>query len=539
MKQHKDGLLIGFLVGAHLILSLWAAQSLSPVWDEIGYPHSGVVQLRTGSLKYFPDHPYLARMFSGMPFLLTDIKTNPTTDPINDGFNFTYRQDESPRKILLLGRLSAIVFSVLLLVLLFFWARRTWGSEGAILTAVAYLATPIFMSRASLALVEMPMLFFIAASFYCRESKPRLSAVSMGLALLCKFAAAPAAAALFLYELRCKRIKRATIWAGYVVITVFVGYLPWRDGWDAFWAAVDTAFWFNKTMPYYFHGTYLKNAPGVLSLVAMAIKAPILTVGLGVGGAVYAWKRSVGRAVLEPLVALVVVYMLISAIMSAPVSTIQLSPIYLAVVMAVGALGSLIRTASWKKTAVMGLLVLSLIDVYSVYPNHVAYFNWLVGGSNNGPNWLGDSDQDWGQSLPALGSFIKKNPQAAIFLSYSGAGRPEAHGVTYVDFFSPSLTSRTHIDEPLFRLNEERPVFFVLSSKVRQAYGDAFQEITTKRRPKYFLGQSFYVYDISKDERFYNWMSAVYSATNRPEKAAWCAARAAMLSLPTNTTLNK
>jgi len=87
------------------------------------------------------------------------------------------------------------------------------------------------------------------------------------------------------------------------------------------------------------------------------------------------------------------------------------------------------------------LLVLFLIETLFVHPHHMAYFNQLIGGSNQGYKWLDGSNQDWGQDLPALSTFLKKEGNPALFFSYVGSGSPEAWGIQYQDVFSPAIPS--------------------------------------------------------------------------------------------------
>jgi hypothetical protein len=406
-----------------------------------------------------------------------------------------------------------------------------WGEAGALLTLVAYLTVPIFMSRSSLALLEMPMFFFLMLSAWWQKDRPVFSSIAMGGALLCKLTALPALFAFAAAEVHARRYKRAVLWSLGAAAVFCAAYLPWDGGLAAMRSALSDMLVFNKQVPYYFAGANRAHAPGYLSLAALLLKAPLFTLGLGVAGFVSGWRNNEKRAVLTPFLFLAAAYLLFGAVVGSPVSTVQLSPLYLSVVFACGALGAALTSGPrQKKILVLGVLIMSVIDVYRIYPNHLAYFNVVAGGPARGGFWLGDSDQDWGQSLPALGRFAEKNNEAVLFLSYAGAGKPEAHGVTYVDFFSPSLASREHRDVTLPNATEEKRAYFVLGTKVAQSYGDAFAWVTLNRKPKKIIGETFLVYDVSADAAFFNWMSEFYGATNRGEKAAWCAAKADFLS---------
>jgi hypothetical protein len=56
------------------------------------------------------------------------------------------------------------------------------------------------------------------------------------------------------------------------------------------------------------------------------------------------------------------------------------------------------------------LLFLALaIDVLSVYPAHMSYFNRLIGGTGNGYKYLSDSNLAWGQDWGRLKKLMEEN----------------------------------------------------------------------------------------------------------------------------------
>jgi len=65
------------------------------------------------------------------------------------------------------------------------------------------------------------------------------------------------------------------------------------------------------------------------------------------------------------------------------------------------------------------------------WPNYLSYFNKFVGGPDNGWKYLRDSNLDWGQDLPALAKYVKKNKINEITLLYFGEDNPEFYGINY------------------------------------------------------------------------------------------------------------
>jgi hypothetical protein len=95
--------------------------------------------------------------------------------------------------------------------------------------------------------------------------------------------------------------------------------------------------------------------------------------------------------------------------------------------------------ASWKRwgrkaggvLAALGLGL--LVECLVAFPNYIAFFNPIAGGTRGGLEWLGDSNLDWGQDLPALASWRVKNPEGTLYLCYFGTADPAAFGLDYTN----------------------------------------------------------------------------------------------------------
>jgi hypothetical protein len=106
---------------------------------------------------------------------------------------------------------------------------------------------------------------------------------------------------------------------------------------------------------------------------------------------------------------------------------------YLFVVLGVG-IGTLLER--WPRASGMmaTLLVLGLVTETAIsYPNYLAFFNVLSGGSEGGLRLLGDSNLDWGQDLPALAAWRKGHPDGQLLLCYFGMADPRAYGIDFVN----------------------------------------------------------------------------------------------------------
>ncbi len=77
----------------------------------------------------------------------------------------------------------------------------------------------------------------------------------------------------------------------------------------------------------------------------------------------------------------------------------------------------------------VGLLVECLV----AFPNYIAFFNPIAGGTRGGIAWLGDSNLDWGQDLPELAEWREQNPDGTLYLCYFGSADPAAFGLEYTN----------------------------------------------------------------------------------------------------------
>jgi 4-amino-4-deoxy-L-arabinose transferase-like glycosyltransferase len=95
-----------------------------------------------------------------------------------------------------------------------------------------------------------------------------------------------------------------------------------------------------------------------------------------------------------------------------------------------------LRTRTSQAIA-FSLVVLSVASGLFAYPNFLAYFNPLAGGTKNAATWLVDSNIDWGQDLPALAKTLERRHVSEVHLAYFGTGDPAHWGIH-------ALTSNSH-----------------------------------------------------------------------------------------------
>lgn len=166
----------------------------------------------------------------------------------------------------------------------------------------------------------------------------------------------------------------------------------------------------------------------------------LLVAGGAIAGSVTAFRiRARGDAAalarrlrpLLPLAALFVVYWLTSLASNLNIGHRHILPTYPVLFIAAGWLGRWIDVRRpVALTGIAAALLWHTGESWRARPHYLAYFNQIVGGSENGWRHLVDSSLDWGQDLPGLKRWLDTHARGErIFLSYFGTGDPAYEGI--------------------------------------------------------------------------------------------------------------
>lgn len=97
--------------------------------------------------------------------------------------------------------------------------------------------------------------------------------------------------------------------------------------------------------------------------------------------------------------------------------------------------GSIDGIHSRVQRFIFGLLLVWLVAInIFIRPHYLSYFNELIGGPDNGWRYLRDSNIDWGQDLPALAGYLKRNKINEVALEYFGQDDPGIYGINFRKF---------------------------------------------------------------------------------------------------------
>ncbi|HVM62101.1 MAG TPA: hypothetical protein VMV72_14660 [Verrucomicrobiae bacterium] len=165
-------------------------------------------------------------------------------------------------------------------------------------------------------------------------------------------------------------------------------------------------------------------------------------------------------------------------------------PIYPPALLIAGVTLNEIRTR-WRAWLVLVPVVLAVIELATVYPDCLAFFNQMVGGPSNGPWILSDSNIDWGQDLKPLKKWMDARHVHEINLGYFGTADPAYYGIQWARL--PAVIENCEPTLPRLRF----PGYAAVS--VQNLHGalhdaPAFYVPLLERKPVAVIGHSIQVY---------------------------------------------
>ena len=543
--------------GCVLLLLLLLLQGLvfisasSQSSDEAVHLAAGYSYLTRRDFRLNPEHPPLIKEFAALPLLAfgPSLPEGPLWEQAEEwnlGRLFVHENRVDNDTILLLGRLPVLALSCLLAWLLFHWARHLFGPRAALVCMALYVLDPNVVAHSCLVTTDLGITLFIFLSVYSlwrwTERPTRAALLLVGFAVGGSFAAKytalwllPILALLVLVVLllrvpipahpwhpgrgpavgdrwsweRIRPLLQASAIVGAIAFAVvalsygIVGlpaYLVGLERTLTHSAEGHTAYLMGELSDsgwwYYFLFAYLiKTPPGILLLVAGSLLALYLGQRLPAKHEFFLYLP----------VALLVA---ITCIWKVNIGLRHLLPIYPFLYLGVGRL-----MTRWpdggragRLTALIPVLVILCLlsagwEAASIAPYHLAYFNGLVGGPENGHRYLLDSNLDWGQAAKAVRQYMTQENIAALYLAFAGNSDPWYEGVRYQ--YVPGSGNLQNPKERLFLMPEraERELLAVSAMVLHSVHftdPDLYGWLEG-RRPIAMPGYSYLVYDITGD----------------------------------------
>jgi uncharacterized membrane protein (Fun14 family) len=149
--------------------------------------------------------------------------------------------------------------------------------------------------------------------------------------------------------------------------------------------------------------------------------------------------------------------------------------------------------AKWRASFLLLPVVLASVELATVYPHCLAFFNQIIGGPGNGHLVLLDSNIDWGQDLKPLKRWMDTHHVEVINLSYFGTADPGYYGIPWA-----ALPGTPENDTPNVR-GLRLPGYVAVSvQNLHGVHRDApvpeFYTPLLERKPSAVIGYSIHIY---------------------------------------------
>ena len=472
-------------------------------------------------------------------------------DQVQYGIDFLYKNRRDADTILLATRSANILLTLLFAFAVAWWTRRRYGPAAGLAAAALCAFDPNLIAHGRYVTTDFPVtaFFFFACVLWVeyleKATLRRLlaAAVVIGLALITKFSAVLLIPSLLILYAACwiRRpkefpIRRAAIAGGTVFVTVVlmvaVIYWPetvrcWRTqvpqlstlvvrgnpaGEILFYVArklhlpahayltglnavvdhnagghasyllgmrSDTGWW------YYFPVVFAVKSTMAALAATMLLLAAALWQGWGKLQLAKISPMTLGLA-LPPLL-----YFVFSMTSGINIGMRHILPVY--PFLYVGAAAWLTTRTNRRRAAYVlaALVALQIGECARITPDYLAFFNELAGGPGRGPEYLVDSNIDWGQDVKKLGLWLDAHGgKRRARLYYFGNTQVRYYGIDEIGFPGP-LDQKGWDDINEYCVANVTPLEGVYVHLVDLAP-------LRMREPVAKIGWSMYVYDLRK-----------------------------------------
>ena len=170
MKGKRLHLFVGALLFLHTLFALSSAVQNSVTYDEVAHLTAGYSHLGFGDFRLVTEHPPLVFLWCALPLLIAK-PAFPSfaqaawekSDAWNIGWKFFYESRNDHEKMLLQGRLMALIFSLGLGILVYLWSKKLFGHRGGLLSLALYSFSPTILAHGNLVANDMAVAFFFIA----------------------------------------------------------------------------------------------------------------------------------------------------------------------------------------------------------------------------------------------------------------------------------------------------------------------------------------------------------------------------------------
>ncbi|WP_338682520.1 phospholipid carrier-dependent glycosyltransferase [Streptomyces acidiscabies] len=461
-------LLVFLLLAQMAAAMVTTAVQQTPTIDEPVYVGTAADYLHAHEVRYNPEHPPLGKLIVALGVTVADphVDDQFTGNQGALGRHLLYESGNDPWDVMFWARLPVIALTLLVGLVVFFFARDVAGRAAAFVALALYAFSPDVIAHGSLATLDVPAAGFLLTSAWLlwrADRNPRLYLALAGLALgaalatkMSTLTAVPVFAGLAVVSLwrtgRRKALLGAcgvvvaafvVVWVSYLVVDprlrwspapgevpsihglrgLVVDLLPvpesYRDG-------MRVQFRFeNQQWQGFLFGQVYSGSRWYYLPAALLVKTPLGMIALWVAGVVA--MLSVPRLRRAAVYVLVPTGVLLASAMTGARDLGTRYAVFVPMFLAVAAGCALALRRVWVVWALVAFVAVSSLRTF---PYYLPYSNEAFGGPSRTHLRLHDSNVDWGQDLGRLAEEYRGEP---MWLVYKGAGVPSYYGVEASD----------------------------------------------------------------------------------------------------------
>ncbi len=478
-RGYREWLVLAGLMLA-MIAQLWTSVvQLSITSDEIDHLHAAYRYWQCNDFGWNPEHPPLVKIVAGLPLQFMHIN-----DPIPQacgaqntkvvdflaGHQFIFA---NPERMLTAARFTVCLFPVLLLVSTWFFARKMFGLQVAIIAGVLIAFEPNVLANGALITTDVAAsLGFLLATYalYCYGTESnvnRLLALGLatGFAACSKYSTITLAVILpsvlmadVIFFGGQERGRRLLRYAGALVVVAAISFtVLWaaygfryaaRPGSAAIWSPPRLAMahgtvttkiipqlksWHVLPEAYlvglqdvlveseigrssFLLGKLYRSSNWFYFPVEASIKftLPFWLMVLISATAIRFWKAQRRELLFVGLPALLFLAFCMRSGLNIGIRHL-LPALPLLTIFAAAGVWNIARQHKWAKIALVALLACQAISSLHAFPNYLCYSNELWGGPGETYRYLSHSDVDWGQAQKMVKAYVDKTHPSNCF----------------------------------------------------------------------------------------------------------------------------
>ncbi|PWU02146.1 MAG: hypothetical protein C5B51_21440 [Terriglobia bacterium] len=544
---------IAIVVAAAGILEVSSALEETQTWDEGIHISAGYAYWALGDYRWNPEHPPLAKLLAALPLTRLPLRLPVASeswrkrDETGVGIDFLYRNGVPADTILLTARSMTILLSLLFLTAVAWWTRRRFGASAALLAVALCAFDPNLIAHARYVTTDFPVtvFFFLAGALWLdyllggRFRDLLAAGLAFALAMATKFSAILLIPALaLLYAIRWWQtpkefpLRRTAVAAAVLAgsTAALVSVLYWPETWRCLTTEVPrlagvvkpegpigmvlyrVGRWFHLPAHAFLtglndvaghnragHSSYLMGLRSdqgwwyyfpVVFAVKSTIAALAATALLPLAGIKLLRRTEETGFLWLGLLVPPVLYFLFSMTSAINIGMRHILPVYPFLYIAAAGLLDRAFPRRMARIAMFALGTLQIAECASIAPDYLAFFNALAGGPGKGPQYLVDSNIDWGQDIKKLARWLRAHGTNTATIMYFGNAQMAYYGINSLNFPAPmDRKSWDALDG--FAVASVTPlegVYVPLDALARLRLGEPIAKV----------GWSLYVYDFRK-----------------------------------------